>query len=77
MADTPQLTHVNVVRFYDPIIDADAARFSGFSDRGAEYWVREALAPAGKSRRLQRERVWEGIKAAIEAGLEPGEVIIG
>ena len=71
----PLLTAWNEVRFYDPFIDAEGVRFSGFSDRPGEWWMRLPRAPAGKARRLQRERALDRIRDAIEAGMEPGEVV--
>lgn len=68
------LTAHQTLRFYDPRIDADAIRISGFSGRG-EFWIKEALAPAGAKRREQKERALDLIEQAIEAGLEPGEVV--
>jgi hypothetical protein len=70
------LISISEVRFYDPLSDSEAIRISGFSDRGGEFWIREALAPAGKSRRLQREKAMDAIAEAIAAGLEPGQVVI-
>ncbi len=66
----------SMMRFYDPHIDAEAIRFSGISDRGGEFFIREPLAPAGKPRRLQREKALEAITQAIDQGCEPGQVIV-
>ena len=73
----PTLTAYNEVRFYDPHIDGEAVRFSGFADAPGEWWMKLPRAPAGKPRRLQRERALDLIRDAIEAGLEPGEVVGG
>ena len=73
----PSLTSYNEVGFYDPMIDDYAVRISGFSDAPGEWWIREARAPAGKARRLQRERALDLIRMAIEQGCEPGEVVAG
>ena len=70
------LRRIGEVEYYDPVRDSLSVRFSGFSDRGGEFWVSEPRAPAGRQRRLQRERVAVAIQQAIEAGHEPGEVLI-
>lgn len=76
MADPPlKMRHWDTVRFYDPITDADAMRYNGYSGRGV-YWVSEALTGPGKSRRAQRERVLSRISRAIERGDAPGEVTV-
>lgn len=68
------LTAHQTLRFYDPRIDAEAIRISGFSGRG-EFWIKQPLAPAGAKRRAQLEESLDLIEQAIEAGLEPGEVV--
>ena len=73
----PQLARrISEVEYYNPVRDVLAVRFSGFSDRGGEFWVSQPRAPAGRQRRLQRERVAFAIQQAIESGQEPGEVVI-
>jgi hypothetical protein len=69
------MTHYTETVFYDPFIDDEGVRISGFSSVGGEFWMRGPRAPAGRQRRLQRERALEAIRMAIEAGLEPGEVV--
>lgn len=64
------------IRFYDPAVDAEGVRISGFDGKGGEFWMRLALAPAGRARRAQREQALAAIAEAIEIGLEPGEVIV-
>lgn len=64
------------MRFYDPQIDAEGIRFSGIAERGGEFWIREALAAEGRSRREQRERALEAIEQAIDRGDEPGQVVV-
>jgi hypothetical protein len=70
------MTRHQQVRFYDPHMDAEAVRISGFDDRGDEFWMKRRLAPEGALRRIQREEALSAIAEAIEAGLEPGEVIV-
>ena len=70
------LISVNRVVYYDARLDGEAVRLSGFDHRGGEYWISELIAPAGKSRRLQQERALSAISEAIDAGLEPGQVIV-
>jgi hypothetical protein len=64
-----------MMRFYDARIDAEGIRFSGISERGGEFWIREALAPEGRSRREQREMALQAMEDAIDRGDEPGEVV--
>ena len=71
----PMTAHQQI-RFYDPYTDSEGVRISGFDGKGGEFFQRLALAPSGKARRLQREKALEAIEEAIEAGLEPGEVIV-
>lgn len=59
--------------YYDLVNDTEAVRYEGFSGHGS-YWFAEALVPAGKSRREQKERILDRIEEAIERGDEPGEV---
>ncbi len=70
----PQMTAHQQIRFWDPFTDAEAVRISGFSGRG-EYWVKRPAAPAGRARRAQMDAALTLIAEAIEAGLEPGEVV--
>jgi hypothetical protein len=72
----PTLTSFSQVRFWDIATNEMAVRFSGFDDRGSEFWMKEPMTRAGESRRKQRERVMALIQEAIEAGLEPGEVVV-
>lgn len=67
--------HYTETRFYDPFLDAEAVRISAFPDRGGEYWMRLAVPPPGKARRLQREWALAVLMDAINAGLEPGQVV--
>lgn len=62
------------VQFYDPFEDAQCVRISGFSGRG-EFWCKRIVPPSGKARRDMLAAALELIQAAIEADLEPGEVI--
>jgi hypothetical protein len=72
----PMTAH-QTIRFYDPSIDGEAVRISGFDGRGGEFWCKRALPVSAKARRAQKEEALELIEQAIEAGLEPGEVIAG
>ena len=70
------------LRFYDPQLDAEAIRISGFSGRG-EFWRKEPLAPAGRKRREQLAEALELIEEAIDAKrpdgrwmFQPGEVVV-
>jgi hypothetical protein len=64
------------IRYYDPGVDAEAARISGFDRHGGEFWMRCTLAPSGRARRQQFQDAQAAIAEAIEAGLDPGEVVI-
>lgn len=64
------------LRFYDPGIDGEAIRISGFDGKGGEFFMTLELAAAGAARRKQRRDVEDAISEAIDAGLEPGEVRI-
>lgn len=68
------LTAHTTFRFWDPYLDCEAIRISGFSGRG-EFWRKLPLAPAGAKRRAQLEESLDLIEQAIEADLEPGEVV--
>lgn len=69
------LTAYQQIRFYDPMLDCEAVRISGFSGRG-EYWMKLPLDPSGRRRREQKEKALEAIEEAIASGCEPGEVIV-
>ncbi len=73
----PNMTAFQELRFYDPFIDAEGIRISGFDGRGGEYFMRLPLAKSGRARREQRNDALAAIEEAIKAGLEPGEVIVG
>jgi hypothetical protein len=72
------LTTWSQLRYYDPEIDAEAVRISGFDGRGGEFWRSVPLCAAGKSRLEQRNAVLDEIENAIalaDRGLrQPGEV---
>jgi len=72
------LTGWQKIEFYDPALDAQAARISGFDGRGGEYWRKVPLCPTGKSRRAQINAVLDEIEDAIALAdrgqREPGEV---
>ncbi|HXJ61875.1 MAG TPA: hypothetical protein VNU68_34990 [Verrucomicrobiae bacterium] len=59
--------------FWDPRTGEDAITYSGYSGHGT-YWVTAPLAPAGKSRRAQKDEILDRIEEAIERNDPPGEV---
>jgi hypothetical protein len=75
-AAKPKMADWREVRFYDPYIDGEGVRVSGFSDRGGEFWSRQPLKPAGRERVKQRHKTLAAIEQAIMGGREPGEVIV-
>jgi hypothetical protein len=60
------------LRFYDPQLDAEAIRISGFSGRG-EFWMKQPFAPAGRKRREQLAEALELIEEAIDAKRPDGQ----
>jgi hypothetical protein len=50
---------------YDVARDCEVICVTGYTGRGA-YWIKAPLAPAGKSRRAQREDLLSRIDAAVE-----------
>lgn len=60
--------------FYSPMLDAQAVRLSVPDGCGGEYYAIVAKPAAGKSFRELRERALSAIQAAIDSGLDPGEV---
>jgi hypothetical protein len=72
----PHMTTSQQIHFWDPGLDADAVRISGFDGRGGEFWMKLPVAQAGRARRAQMAQALAAIEEAIEAGLEPGEVVI-
>lgn len=67
------LTGWTETRYYDPFLDEEGVTITGYSGHGA-YWIRQVMAPPGKSRRAQREAALDLIEVAIDTGQEPGEV---
>lgn len=59
--------------FWSPILDADMCRVTLFDERGGEYYML-VDHESGKHYRRRREDALRAITAAIEIGLEPGEV---
>jgi hypothetical protein len=59
--------------YFDPMLNETAMCVTGYTGHGA-YWIRAPLAPAGKTRRAAREEMLDRIRAAVEAGEQPGEV---
>jgi hypothetical protein len=72
----PRLQSYQQLRFYDPFEDAESVRISGFSGRG-EFWCKRIVPPSGAARRAMVAAALALIETAIEAGLEPGEVLEG
>lgn len=69
------VTAFQTLRYWDVALDGEAVRISGFDGRGGEYWTKRALPTSARARRAQREEAEALIEEAIEAGLEPGEVL--
>lgn len=67
--------YFQALHYYDPNTDAEAVRISGFDGRGGEFFMRMPLADAGHARRKQRKDAEQAITMAIDAGLQPGEVV--
>ena len=61
-------------RFYSPILDAEAIRISMVNARNAEFFM-IIKADDGRRYREKRDEALSMIEEAIEAGLEPGQVL--
>ena len=60
--------------FYSPIYDAECFRISVSDGRTGEFFAIIKNPGLGRSLREARARALNAIEAAIEAGLNPGEV---
>lgn len=65
----------NELSFYSPLLDADACRLSVVDANGGEHF---AIVPIeeGKSWRMARSKALGYIVDHIEAGHDPGEVML-
>lgn len=62
-----------MVKFWSPILGQDAARISMANERGHEHF--SIIADDGGKRFVEaREKALDRIAAAIERGMDPGEV---
>jgi hypothetical protein len=61
-------------RYWSPVLGCEAARISGFDDRGGEFFMIIPVDEAGKKYRHARQSAAEAIGQAISLGLHPGEV---
>jgi hypothetical protein len=61
------------ITYYDPSLDGEAVKVTGFSGHGA-YTVTLLKGAEGRERRQQKEVALDAIEDAIEAGDAPGEV---
>jgi hypothetical protein len=62
-------------RHYSPVTDSEMVRLSVFDKRGAEYFM--LLPYSGAKRyRYRKQAALEAIDYAIEAKLEPGQVVM-
>lgn len=61
-------------RYWSPVHDREMVRVSMVDDRNGEFFT---FIPAydGKAYRERREKALETIQSAIDAGLDPGEVL--
>lgn len=65
-----------ILTFYSPFRDAECKRISVFDGRGGEYWTVVEKPRKGQTWRELREQTLALLHDAVEAGKEPGEVII-
>lgn len=61
-------------RFWSPVLDAEAVRISMQGGQGTEYFM-IIKADDGRRYREKRDEALSMIEEAIEAGLEPGQVL--
>lgn len=67
------VTGYSEFQFYSPVLDDNLVRLSMADDHGREFYV---VLREGKAYRERRRAALEDIGEAIEAGLQPGRVLV-